>query len=461
MKDYKFSKTYIALFMYRFAFLLFVPFLQGLLFAHLGLIKLFTLYFADLLVVAFLFSVAVVRYRSSHIYIMKREISICRGVFFKTKESTFQNFCGCITLTQNLFLRIFKGVRLKVFSGSVNSTAYLKAKDSEEIESEFDVGKALEKFTSKIPRNLIMSASFSNSLTGLLASVPVIRRVSAVLGARQTSLILEGVSLEGIFRYAGLEPTLSRISAILFLAWTVGFFTEFFKEYGLACEIGKRDLKVTKGLITKETTVFSRSHIKVLVFRQSLLMFLLGLYSGEVRLNIKGGKIHLLSASSPTRCRELENTLLGEKGRRIIYINVRDKAILGYTYLPLICLSLVSAVLIIFPQNLIVKGIFGSLIIIFSLWFVFRILALYRSSLSIWNDFIEVKYFSGMNFTRSVFKIEDVTSFKITQSIFQRFSGRCNIQFLICNNRKTKIKIKHTEKSSANKILAELLIMKS
>lgn len=450
MKEYKFSKTYIVFFLYRFAFLLFVPFLQGLFFAHLGLYKLFTLYFADLLVVGFLFAVALVRYRSSRIYIMKRNILLCRGVFFKTKESTIRSFSGCVLLTQSLLLRAFKGVRIKFFSGAVSLGAYVKKEESEEISQGFVNSRIIEKFTSKIPRTLIMSASFSNALTGLLAAVPLLRRISAVLGARQT---LEGVSIEKILNFSELELTLSRLSALIFLAWTVGFFTEFFREYGLSCEIFQKEIRVKKGLVTKETSVFPKDSVRVLVFRQSIIMFLTGLYSGEVRLNIKGGKIHLLSASSATRCRDLEDVLLKEKGKRLLHLNVRDKAILGYTYLPLLSLIIVSAVLVFFGENLFVKGIFSTLAFVIFLWFLFRIFALYRSSLSLWQDFLEVKYFSGMNFTRSVFKVEDVISLRLTQSIFQRLSGRCNLEFLIKNNRKTKIKIKHIEKIPALSIL--------
>ena len=173
-------------------------------------------------------------------------------------------------------------------------------------------------------------------------------------------------------------------------------------------------------------------------------MFMLGLYSAVIAVNIKPKrKIHVLSAATRTGCADLEDMLFGEKGKRIMYLTPPKASLWGYTYLPILCLAATSLGIIAFPQKLIIKALLGVLSGIFSVWFLFRTVALYRTSLCIWTDFAEVKYFSGMNFIRTVFRLSDVTSAQITQSIFQRFNGRCNLILRVGNSKALRIKIKH------------------
>lgn len=446
MKSYKFSKTYIAAFMYRFAFLLFVPFLQGLLFADAGAQRLFTLYSADLAVAVFLLSVAVIRCKKGSVTLNAegKNLLVHQGAVIKTSAKVLSDFKGSVLATEGLFLRLFKGSRLRIFAGTAYSTAYLRSCDTQEIFESLINEKENARFSSGIMRSLLMSLSFSNALTGLLAAVPLIRRGAAVLGARQTALLLEGANLEGLLRFTGLPPVLSKISSLLFFCWVVGFSTEFFREYGLKLSVFSSHLKVSKGIMTKTRAVFTKESVRALTFKQSLLLFLSGFYSAEVNLNIRPGrKIHILSAASRTKCADLEEVLLGEKGEQLHFITPPKSALWGYTYLPLLSLGISSAGLIMFSENIIVKALLSVISGIFAVWFLFRTVALYRSALSIWQDLAEVKYFSGMNFTRRVFKLRDVTYCEVSQSIFQRFSGRCNLILKIGNTKALKVRIKH------------------
>lgn len=450
MKCYKFSRAYVAAFMYRFAFLLFVPFLQGLLFAHHGAMKLFTLYSADLAVAVFLLSIAVIRYKKGSVTLKGDLLAVRQGAVFKTAEKSFISRKGSVYFTEGLLLRLLKGARLRVFSGTAYSTAYIKKSDAKEIFESLTKGGEKALFSSGIFRSLLMSLSFSNALTGLLAAVPIIRRAAAVLGARQTALLIEGASLEGLLKFTGLPPVLSRVSSLLFLCWVVGLSTEFFREYGLKFQIFSSAFAVSKGLMTKTKAVFTKTSVRALIFRQSLVLFLSGFYSAEVNLNIRPRrKIHILSAARASKCADLEEVLFGQRGREILHISPPKSALLAYTWLPLLLLSMSSLVLILFSQNIIVKTVAGVAAGIFAVWFLFRTVALFRSSLTVWENFSQVRYFSGMNFTRTLFKLGDVTSSEITQSLFQRINGRCNLYLKIGNTKALRVKIKHLKKTEA------------
>lgn len=453
MKKYKFSKTYVAAVLYRYAFLLFVPLLQGILFAKSGYELLFTLYSADLLVLVLIVSIALTRCSKSELRLDKKVFDIKGGVVFKSSEKTLIRKRASLYFTENVFIRLMGGCRLRIFGGSAYSTAYIKRKDKRDILNTIMPENPEKIIPSGIFRSLLMSVSFSNALTGLLAAVPVIRRVSVIIGAKQTALILEGANFEELLKFAGFEPILSKISSILFFCWIVGFATEFFGEYGLEFSIYKSYFKVSKGLITKTQAVFPKKSVRAVIFRQSLLMFLLGFYSAELILNIKPRrKIHILSAARHLSCEKLQENVCGNPSVESAVIYPPKSAVWGYTYLPIMCLSVSSLILILFSANIIVKSVSAVVSGIFTIWFLFRFFALFRSSLKISEKFAEVKYFSGMNFTRVIFKAEDVVSSEVTQSIFQRVNGRCNVKFRIANTKSLVVKIKHLNKDDVYKL---------
>jgi len=453
MKKYKFSKTYVAAVLYRYAFLLFVPVLQGLLFAKSSKGFLFTLYSTDLALLVLLVSVAVIRCSKSSLSIDKRALETKGGVIFKTCDTVILNQRASFLFTDGLFLRLMKGCRLRVFAGSGYSTAYLKQKDKNEIIRSLLPLKAKKITSSGIFRTLLMSLSFSNALTGLLAAVPLLRRVSVIMGAGQAAMLLEGKALEGILKFTGLPPVLRNISSVLFFFWLIGFFTEFFSEYRLKFIEFSSHFYVSKGLVAKTQAVFHKSSVRMLLFRQSILMFLLGFYSAQLRLNIKPRrKIHILSAVRGVACENLKEEIFGKSKAEAMVISPSKSALWGYTYLPFIALSISMAVIIFFYDNIIIKSLFAVLSGVFAVWFLFRFFALYRSSLEIRDDVFEVKYFSGMNFTRVVFGLYDVTGFEISQSLFQKITDRCNIKITVANVMGEKIKIKHISLKDIEKL---------
>ncbi len=358
MRKYKFSKTYIAAVLYRYAFLLFVPLLQGILFAKSGKELLFTLYSADLAVLVLMVSIAVTRCSKSELRLDKRICDIKGGVVFKTCEKSLIKKRVSLVFTEFFLIRLMGGCRLRIFGGSTYSTAYLKHKDKDDILNTLLPKDPTKIVASGIFKSLLMSLSFSNALTGLLAAVPVMRRASVIIGAKQTALILEGASIEEILRITGFSPILSRISSILFFCWVVGFSTEFFSEYGLKFVIFPSHFKVSKGIITKTRAIFPKISVRALIFRQSLLMFLLGFYSAELTLNIKSRRrIHILSAARRLACENLQEDIYGKPEEKGAILYPPKSALWGYTYLPFGCLSVSSLILILLSSNIIIKSV--------------------------------------------------------------------------------------------------------
>ena len=457
MKKFKFSKAYVAQFMYRFAFLLFVPFLQGLLFSSYGFDKLFTLYSIDIALIIFLLAVAFLSQRKASLQLSGKIYLLKQGVLFKRKNlSVIKN--SNLTLVRPLLLRILRAGRLRISSGLGVGNAYLKTKDALTLFEE-EEKDCITNFRSSLLRTALMSAVFSNSLTGLLAAVPFLRRTASLLGARQTALIIQGVNLEGWLALRGLPPFISRFSSILFTCWAVGFFTEFFREYNLSLSFSKDRIYIRKGLVTLSRVKFTKESVRTLTSKQSLLLFFCGLYSMQAAVNLSPKrKIHILSAAKRTRCYDIEELIFGKESKPLKEASPPLEALHSYTLLPLFFISLISLTIIFLGSSLFTllpAGIALSLSIIF---YFFRIYGFFRSSVTIWHNKCEIRYFSGMNFVRTIFKRENIISVTLSQNPFQRFSKRCNLIITLRHTAKLKVKIKHLEKNSADYIRKMLIL---
>lgn len=456
MKNYRFSRTYIAAFMYRFAFLLFVPFLQGLLFADQGIFKLFTLYGTDLAVVVFLLAVAIVRYKKGRAQLDEHNILIKKGALLQVCDSFSLGGKLCITFTETLLLRIFRASRMKVFAGTAYGDAYLGRDSCKDILSKYK-NKDVKIFASGIFRSLLMSVSFSNALTGLLAAVPILRRASVLIGARQTALILQGAELPPWLRLKNLPPALSKFSTFLLFAWIIGMSTEFFREYRLRFYISETFFRIEKGLMTRTKVIFSRKSIQAVATTQSLMMFLLGLYSMRIYLNSRPvGKLHIMSASSRSRCDDLETEIFGTNQSPALTLKPCEKALFAYTWLPLTLLLIISVIRIISPDLIIILIFFATFGTICLIWFFFRIFSLYTSFVRIKGGIIEVRFYKGLNFVRTVFEAEKLNAVEVRQSLFQRINKRCSLVFSLKGTKSLKIKIKHLDKSLAIKLVSNI-----
>lgn len=393
--------------------------------------------------------VAVIYTESGSIISNKSKLCVNRGVLLHLRDSAIPHRHSLV-LTETLLLRFLKAGKLKVSSGLSTTTVYLKKQDAISFFQQ-NSDENQQNFYSPLPRTLLMSAVFSNSLTGLLAAVPLLRKGASLLGAHQTALFLQGISLEGWLSLRGLPPLLSKISSILFACWAVGFFTEFFREYGLRISVCSDIMVIRKGLVTKSHIKIHTSNIRAIISKQSILLFLCGLYSLQVAANLsRSAKIHILSAAARLKCIDVEEKLLG-KTKSDITFSIPYKALFSYTWLPLLLFLLSSLLLILLPQRFIFKIFFGITAGLCVLMFIFRVMAFYRSCISIKGRICEVKFYRGMNFLSTKLVICHINSVSLSRNIFHRFNGRCNLTISINSAKPFKVKIKHLKYSDAQK----------
>lgn len=456
MKKFKFSKAYIWVFLYRFAFLLFVPFFQLLLFGDVGADILFTLYSADLLLGGVIIVVAVLRCSKAGLEISDRKLVLRQGIILKTCDIYLKSSKKNRTLTRPLALRFLRAGALRFSSALPSACGYLKKQDAYYFFEKSPDKSNTVSYKSGIFKNLLMSAVFSNVLTGLLAASPVIRRAAAVMGARQSALILSGANPEYLPFIRDLPPVLSKISSVLFLCWVIGFFTEFFREYQLKLTVSDHKIRVSKGLVTKYVAEFDKSQIKTFECRQSLMLFLLGLQSARIAVNLKpSSKIHILSAVKSTKADEVRSLFFATSKSSQSVLYPKRTAIGSYVLLPFvfICGVTLSS---LFIQNPIVIILLYVVILISVIWYFFRIFAFLRSFLCVRGNLWEISYLSRLNFVRTTFFAESITQITLTQNVISRMDGRCNLTIYLSHNKKLKAKIKHLNFREVQNLLSNL-----
>ena len=132
----------------------------------------------------------------------------------------------------------------------------------------------------------------------------------------------------------------------------------------------------------------------------------------------------------------------------------------AYIYFPF-CIMAVEAIL---AFTLIYFGADTKLIFIISIftmpvilvWIVFRLIAFGRVSFSYGDEGITLINYTGLSLNENLIPLKKLQKLEITQSIFQKINGRCNIVVYVYSENNMKLKIKQISLDNAKNICNNL-----
>lgn len=87
-------------------------------------------------------------------------------------------------------------------------------------------------YKSSFLRILVMAATWSNSITGLLIFAPFISRAGTVLGEEFSAKLYEGINLGVYLAAIGLPPAAAYIAGILVFGYVVAYLYRYFGTAG-------------------------------------------------------------------------------------------------------------------------------------------------------------------------------------------------------------------------------------
>lgn len=457
----KASKAFIAVSLYRFALILVAVPLQAVIFEGISPETAVYIYRGDLILTLFVLAWIVLRYHSLLYESRNKKLTLGAGVLVPSKSFSAYSKLDCISLSQNLLFRPFRVCRCEVVSARHRDTLYLSRENAESfLEELLPQESASRIYRSGVWGNILMSAGFSNSLTGLLAVIPLLRSAAGVVGEKQAAALLSGIDLGGIMRFAGLPPVLEILASLLLLLWGLGFTAELLQNLHLRAKSSDELLFISRGLITKHLAIVRKSRISCAVLRQSILLSLLKLHTVQIRIpNAKGKEnLQMISAQQRQKCIEVltQSGFLNPMSSETLKIKPRRNALWGYTYLPMTTLSVACLTVILFDPNRTYNlhpYLSAFVVFLCVLWFFFRVFSHRRASLSAQGEVFRVRTFEKLTFTEFYIPKEMVKAIKISESFFQRRKGLCSAKIYIRSRRAHPIRIRHIDKIKTAQLL--------
>ncbi|MBQ8001261.1 MAG: PH domain-containing protein [Ruminococcus sp.] len=452
---HKSSPIYIAVFLYRFAFLLLALPLQAVLFEGTAPQVAVYMYRLDIFILGFLCIWAAVCYGSIRYSTRINALVTQKGVLFTQKNQVFLSTFDTLRITANPVFRLFKVCKIQTTASRNIKALYLNRKSAETLINFFctDATNKSKKLNSNLFSVLIFSAGFSGALTGLLSAIPLLRNIAGILGESNTQNILASADLWVYIGYTALPPFLRTLSTLFLWAWGIGTFAELNRYLGLTAYFQGDRVIARHGLFTKHLTVLRTGAVACVVLRQSILLYFLGLFTAEVYLPTgkRETKVPLLLASKKEKCKDLLHALGMQTCHRTLpYAKPPASTLWGYVWKPLLFLSFVSllsiGVDILTPYRVEVH-----LMVFITLWgcvwFLFSAFAHKHSALFYDSSGLIIRTAQGLSFTTVHIPRNKVRAIRTTQNIFQRRKGVCNLYVYVRSARRQYFLIKHIDKS--------------
>ncbi len=451
----KTSPIYIAVFLYRFAFLLLALPLQAVLFEGIPPEKAVYMYRLDIFFLIILCLWAVLCFYSIMYSTDKTAFACQKGFLFGRKSQIYTNTFDILQLSQNPVFRLFKVCKAQTSASKNRNVLYLNKTASKQLTEFFcsDKTKSSEKLHTGLFSALIFSASFSGALTGLLSATPLLRNVAGVIGEGNTRDFLLSADLWVYIGYTALPPFLRTLSTLFLWAWGIGTFFELNRYLSLNAYFHGDRIITQHGLFTKHMSVLRTGAVACLVLRQSILLSFLGLYTADayVPAEKRAVKVPLLLASRKKHCKALLSSInFPQKEACLEYTKPPETSLWGYVWKSLLFLS-VAFLLGIGVDMLTPYRVEIHIMLFITLWgciwFLFSAAAHRHSALFYDSRGIIIRTAKKLSFTEAHIPSEKIRAVKITQNIFQKRKGVCNLYVYIRSRDRQCFLIKHIDKN--------------
>ncbi len=456
-----------AIYLKKFLFFIIVPAVQTLIFRKIN--NVYSILNLIFCLVVILYAVIRAYFESCSIY--DDTISITRGLIVRTSIQLPISSIDSITIYKGLFSGKLFGVcrffaDVPSLSRKMNTAVYVshgRAKEIVECLAKKD--NKVKIYSAKKFKTLFMAVLWSNSLTGFLILMPFMSNINKLFGENSLNEIYEDISITKYLIYIGFPPVAATVTNILLICW--GFSVVLHLGRYLIFNVEKNEslIYINRGFFSRATFITGEESVNAISIRQNISMMPFRLYSAYIHTisteKTKGDKSLLISPERRKNTmgiitRIMNYDAFSGKGK----VKPPSSAQASYIYFPF-CIMSVGALL---AFTLIYFGADTKLIFIFFIftmpvilvWIVFRLIAFGKVSFSYGDEGITITNYTGLSFNENLIPLKKLQKLEITQSIFQKINGRCNIVAYLYSENNMRLKIKQISLDSAKNICNNL-----
>lgn len=420
-----------------------------------------------LYVIAFLFY-ALSLYSNFKYWIDRKMIHVRSGVFVsKNFHISFDNICT-IVFYRDLFSTVFGAERISVDtpSGSrkkFDVSAYSSLTKAKEIRLAGESAALPTKICRpKTMSILLMSAFWSNPVTGIIFIVPIIQNLGKIVGNEVANALVRGsIDSQWHFWSKFISPVAATLITIILLSWTISMLLCFmryvrFKSYRLG-----EYIVIYRGFPGRSITYTKISELASVNIEQSLLMKLLRLKSCTLSVigsgKLKGDRGMIISASKSDYVYRKMYELTGISAAEKQTLHAAPHSVFSYIYLPLLALlipfgfSQLHHLLPRLTETCRFLAYISLFVVIW--WLIFRIFSYRNAHIGLNQDHLIVCGFRRLTLRKHYIKPDKIQRVEISQSIFQKRSGKCNVRIYVYFDKKKICVVKQLPKDKAEEML--------
>ena len=421
----------------------------------------------DILTIAGIIGLAIIRWAFVRFEAESDGIKAHTGLLGMFSTKIYYNQITTMSCVQSVFLRPFKASTMYIETNAkvvadVDLKLILSQKNIDYIYNLItDQCKDKPRLTVKPKKKYLFAFSFlfSSTLTGMIIFATFMFQLYQLVGKEIEREIFQRVNGEitrlntEFFRFTRQIPKIILIIAfVVICGWGLSFMANLIRHWSFRATRCGSQIIIESGVITRRKHVINCDKINYIDYEKSLLMKIFGVCSVTVFCTGYGVKHREISVLIPiTTEKEIRKSLKillpgvphssfniktsVSDIRRFLYLPV------ALTFIPLVCGYIVKEFTDKWHYEIDVITIIALIPFVWKI--VVSIVASFSTSIGYRKGFFTLSYCSFFRFHQVIISKENVSKFVISQTVFQKRSGRCKVK-IYTSSQNTKV---HTIKN--------------
>lgn len=432
--------------------LLLIPLLRGLVLVRVPFTVWLKGTWLDILVLLFILGTAILRWSVTSYELESDGIIYYSGIIARQKfKIPFLSLCSVYT-ERNFFLRPIGAVSIHMdtnagLPGNSDLTLTVSKSDGQEMfkkisENNIKIKSVRSSYKPSKFNLMFFSFAFSSTLSGALFISTLILESGKIVGVSLEKQLLTTVDDISAKLSLGLPPLAIAISLFIISAWLISFIGNLLRYIKFKVYRHGNSINIANGFLTKRYYYINTEKINYADLRQNLLMKIFSVMSVHVSCSGYGKAKNELPVLVPitTKKQVITSLKLLLPTMPVIGGGVKAQKDNFFRYLwgPLLLIVLdIGGILVLtyffeFWKQIII--FVGVMIGIASVWLLAaKLTALFTTGISYNNRNFTLRYSVFFAFHTILVPIDKIVKVTVTQSIFQKFTGTCDLKIYTCN----------------------------
>lgn len=415
----------------------------------------------DIITFAVIIIFGFIQWYFSVITVNEEMITYKEGIMFKKQKTIPYKNVSALTVEIPFFLLPFKAEKIYINTCSYKKrnsdvSLMLSSKNGDVIKNQLintDLDKIiLAKKQTKMISIFLFSVFFSSSFSGALYISAIFFRGGSFLKdliSKPIMRISEETSRITDEFIVKIPFAVIAIGVFFILAWFLSFIINFVRYIGFEVKSDKNNIEVSYGFITRYKYIMKISSVNYSEYRQNMIMKLFNIVAVNVDCSgygIKGKDFPLLIPIKK------DKSYLFSENEFIAYPSKRS--LWQYVWKPLTGIIIIGITVFISKKFLLsYSEIVYFVLVILEIplvWLVIiKITDLFTSAVIYREKNIIIKYSKGYHFFTIKAEQKKIVKISISQTPFQRFRNKCNIEFYISGKRIRRHVVKSIDQNKA------------